>query len=353
MIKIAVILPSLANKGPVIVAHDVISGLVKHGGFEVTVFYFDNLIDLKFPCRTKQIKFFEKINFEAFDIIHSHQLRPNLYVSFWKKNSKKLCITTLHQDIKGDLQLLYNKFLASIFEKIWLMSLKKQDAIVFVSSYLERKYQKYFPKKELKTIFNGRSIIFEAIPEQDEQIITQLRQQAKYIICTAAPALKRKGIDQIISALSLEENFGLLMIGDGEELENLKRQAQDNKVANRCALIGYRPKAYNYYKYADLCVFSSISEGLSLSVIEASAAQKPIICSDIESFTEMFKNEEVLFYSQKNFVSLSGKLKEAILKKEELELKIREKYQHEFTSEVMSCSYIELYMRLITKTKLS
>lgn len=49
--KIAYIVSSLANSGPVIVVCDLVSMMLKHG-HEVEVFYFDDKVELDFPCAT-------------------------------------------------------------------------------------------------------------------------------------------------------------------------------------------------------------------------------------------------------------------------------------------------------------
>lgn len=77
--RIAYILSSLANSGPIIVAYDLVQLMVKNG-HEVEVFYFDNKIQLKFPCPVHQISLKHKFPFDRFDIVHCHGLRPDLYI---------------------------------------------------------------------------------------------------------------------------------------------------------------------------------------------------------------------------------------------------------------------------------
>ena len=67
--KIAYILPSLANKGPIIVAKDLVNVMSKHG-HECFVFYFDDKNQLHFQCPTQRIKMNTFIDFNSYDIIH-------------------------------------------------------------------------------------------------------------------------------------------------------------------------------------------------------------------------------------------------------------------------------------------
>lgn len=77
--KIAFLLPSLANKAPIIVANELVRLLLEKG-HSCDVYYFDDICELPFACSTYRVNFFSKIDFASYDIIHSHGLRPDLYM---------------------------------------------------------------------------------------------------------------------------------------------------------------------------------------------------------------------------------------------------------------------------------
>ena len=84
--RIAYILSSLANSGPIIVAYDLVQLMIRNG-HSVEVFYFDDKTDLDFPCATHRIKMKSRFPFSGgFDMIHCHGLRPDIlccYGSRW------------------------------------------------------------------------------------------------------------------------------------------------------------------------------------------------------------------------------------------------------------------------------
>ena len=88
--KIAIIIPSLAQKGPIIIAYELVKGLLSYG-HNVSVFYFDNIIELHFPCEVNKIKLYEFWKIKGFDIIHTHCLRPDIFGFISKKIFKKTC----------------------------------------------------------------------------------------------------------------------------------------------------------------------------------------------------------------------------------------------------------------------
>ena len=54
---------------------------------------------------------------------------------------------------------------------------------------------------------------------------------------------------------------------------------------------------------------SSYSEGFGLAMVEAALVHKPIVCSDIPSFHEIFEENEVAFFELDNIDSLLTAIK--------------------------------------------
>ena len=111
--KIAFILPSLINKGPIVVVNNVVKYLKSYVE-QIDVYYFDATPAMDFDCPVYKIRMNQAIDFDKYDIIHSHCLRPDKYVIKWRKKIKNAkIITTLHQDTFRSFQYQYN--IASLF----------------------------------------------------------------------------------------------------------------------------------------------------------------------------------------------------------------------------------------------
>ena len=82
--NIAVILPSLKNKAPILVAKDIADQLIKNG-CKVDVYYLENIVELEFNCPIKKIGLFEEFDYHKYDVIHTHMLRPDFYVWLHRK----------------------------------------------------------------------------------------------------------------------------------------------------------------------------------------------------------------------------------------------------------------------------
>ncbi|MFK8297316.1 glycosyltransferase family 4 protein [Capnocytophaga cynodegmi] len=344
-IKIAYIIPSLKNQGPIIVVRDIILGLLERVSC-IDVYYFDEEIELDFPCKTHKISIFEKIDFDKYDIIHSHMLRPDFYVWYHrKKNHKSKFVSTLHQIIYDNLKGNYNNLIAFIFEKIWMILLSKQDYIVYLSQSMANTYKNKIKQKSV-IIYNGRNISKEAISEIVEEHNELLRLKEKFkIVGTHCLLTKRKGINQSILALKQLPDYFLIVVGDGMEMQNLKNFAKSEGVHDRCLFLGYKKNSISYLKYFDIYLATSYSEGFSLSVIEAGECKLPIVCSNIESFKESYSENEVVFYTIDNIDSLVCAIRNAYKNKEIYSVNIFNKITTKYSVENMSNKYLELYKK--------
>lgn len=345
--KIAFILPKLANQGPILVVKNIVENLINKVEL-IDIYYFDSILkEIEFPCKTFKINFFQKIDFNNYDIIHSHMLRPDAYIWFHRRNIKARCISTIHQDIKQNLKYSYNGFVSIFFSRIWFNFLKSQDVLVMLSKEMKDNYGKVFSYKRLFIIYNGINIDTSLeIEIEDKAILEELKCNYS-IIGSVALLTKRKGIDQLIKVLVDQKDLALVVVGDGKERGNLLKLATKLNVINRCLFLKYRNKGYRYIKYFDFFAMPSISEGFGLTLLEAAELEKPIICSNIPVFKELFSEKEVSFFQLFDIKSLSEAINK-IKYDSSNEVKLaKEKYLKSYSAKVMAEKYLKLYKNVL------
>jgi glycosyltransferase involved in cell wall biosynthesis len=346
--KIAFILPKLSNQGPILVARDLIDSLLDKVEL-IDVYYFDEGIELNLNCNVFQIGFFQKIDFSKYDVVHTHMLRPDLYVWYHKsKKDRTLFISTLHQNIFDNLKGNYNVFIAWIFERIWLRLLKKQDVVVTLTEEMKKHYS---GKKNLNlvTIYNGRNLECATNTfDSDLSLINEIKRNFKTIVCHCL-LTKRKGIDQVIRSLEYLTDYSLIILGDGVELENLKKLAIELGVIDRCLFLGFRKNAVDYIKLFDTYVMASYSEGFPLALLEAGLCKVPIVCSNIPIFKELFSKDDLCFFELNDIKSLASAIKICYSKRDDLTHSMFNLINEKYSIKKMSQSYLSLYQRRRTK----
>ena len=87
-----------------------------------------------------------------------------------------------------------------------------------------------------------------------------------------------------------ERNLYYVVCGRGLLKESLEAFTRKKGLSDRVRFMGYRSDVAVFYAMADVFVFPSFREGLSVSVMEAMASGKPIICSRIRGNTDMVED---------------------------------------------------------------
>ena len=96
------------------------------------------------------------------------------------------------------------------------------------------------------------------------------------------------------SFLSKGHNARLLMLGTGAEEENLKALANDLGIHDRIDYAGYVDNVEDYLKTADVFLLSSHYEAQPLCVLEAMAAGKPVISTDVGGVSDIVTDNGIL-----------------------------------------------------------
>lgn len=348
--KIAYLIPALSNKGPVLVVKELTSALLKKG-VKCDVYYYDDIVEVGFDCQTFKISYFEDINFDEYDIVHTHMLRPDAYgylKSFKKKNRKKL-ITTIHNYVKEELSYSYNIGKATIGVILWKLFWSRYLNIIVLSNDAKKYYSRYIPASILNVVHNGRNVNTALkIDDQDKVLFSTLRKNNSIILGTIAAFNARKGLEQIVKVLPFNERLAFVIVGDGPQKEELLDLAISLGVEKRCYFLGSRDNGFRYNAAFDIYVMPSRSEGVPLALIEAASYKKPIVCSNIDVLVEMFDPDEVCFFSLDNIQSLDFAIREASSEKGiEYSGKAYLKYTKMYTSEIMANKYLDIYTKML------
>jgi len=100
---------------------------------------------------------------------------------------------------------------------------------------------------------------------------------------------------------------------------------------------------------AELFIFPSETEGMSLMLLEVASIGTPIIASNIPENTSVFKGTEVLYFEVKNKADLAEKVTYALQNKSEMKAmasKSREKVLNEYNWSTVAITYANLYNQM-------
>lgn len=236
------------------------------------------------------------------DIIHAQT--EGTVGSFSHIVGKKLNIPVVHT-----YHTLYEDYIYYVthghFDKIAKKILAK-----YTKYYYDHKCDELIvPTDKIKEIFNNKYninrnmfVIPSGIDTKKFYPTTESKKQAKeirkkynikdddFVIGSVGRIASEKSFDKVIIALSelvkIDNKIKFLLVGDGAELNNLKKLAKELEVEKNVIFTGMVD--YDivpiYYQAFDVMVSFSTTETQGMTIIEALAASTPVVCIDDTSF---------------------------------------------------------------------
>ena len=84
----------------------------------------------------------------------------------------------------------------------------------------------------------------------------------------------------------------LMLVGDGTLKAELERLSEQLHISHAVIFTGFRQDIPRLLAAMDIYIMPSVNEGLSLSILEAMAAEKPVIITDVGGAREVVESEK-------------------------------------------------------------
>jgi len=224
------------------------------------------------------------------DVLHSHQYTPWVYGTLAALGTKTKIILTEHGRFYPDQsswkRALANPLLSLATNKITAISKATKQALV--------DYE-HLPEEKIQVIYNGITPL-----NKNSSCVTDIRSKIKIsentqIIGTIARLDPIKNQSMMLLAfqavLKSYPDTILLIVGDGEEKSNLKKLAKELEVTNKVIFTGYITEPSSYLEAMDIFLLSSLSEGTSMTLLEALSLGKPCVVTDAGGNPEIITHE--------------------------------------------------------------
>lgn len=205
-------------------------------------------------------------------------------------------------------------------------------------------------KNKIIQIYNGiGEIKFLEKEEARRQIAPEIKES--FWIGTISELHKNKGLDFLIEAFAgvykNRSNIACVIIGGGEEKENLQKIAKKFGIENKVYFLGFIKNASRFLKAFDIFTLTSRTEAFPYAPLEAGLAGLPVVASWVGGIPEIITNEESGRLARVgNVEEIWEDLSEMIANQEEaktLGKNLKEKIESDFSLEKMIEKTINLY----------
>lgn len=224
-----------------------------------------------------------------YDIIHVHHPDPMAALSLFLSGYKGKVVLHWHSDI------LKQKIALKLFMPLQNWLINRADVIVGTTP-------KYIKESPCLQNENLRKIAIPIGIEPvvgDKNKVAEIRHcyKGKKIIFSLGRLVGYKGFSFLIdAALSLPDDYIVLIGGGGPLKENLETQINSKGLKNKVYLLGriLDEDLANYFEACDVYVMSSIwkTEAFGIVQIEAMSCGKPIVATNIPGSGVSWVNED-------------------------------------------------------------
>jgi glycosyltransferase involved in cell wall biosynthesis len=235
------------------------------------------------------LQFFFLIRRNNTDLIHSNGYRAN-FLSLLPILIRRIpAIATCHGYVDNGRTLwLYNRL-----DRFFLRFMRR---IIVVSNDLKNTLLK-------AGILEDKIVLIPNTPRRtlDSQKKTDRSLRSRHGISENDTVLgfvgrlsPEKGIHILLKALSLLNARGLniktIIIGDGPELEKLRRISREYGISGRVIFTGFLQSPETFMNQIDIFVLPSLTEGTPMALLEAMSQGLPVVASSVGQIPEIIRN---------------------------------------------------------------
>ncbi|WP_061170278.1 glycosyltransferase [Caballeronia hypogeia] len=228
------------------------------------------------------------------DILHSHMVHANIFVRIARVFFPKLPVVSTAHSI-NELEGSHGRLLAYRFTR----RLSHYTSSVSASSYEHYVSQGMIDPKKGGFVPNGVDLArFEFNADKRAALRDTLGVGDRFVWLAIGRLVPAKDFSNLIRAVAHLRDRGLtnmrvLLAGDGPEKDDLKRQCAEAKLESQISFLGPRHDVPDLMSAADGVVLSSAWEGMPMVILEAMAASRVVVATNVGGVKELFPSDDV------------------------------------------------------------
>jgi glycosyltransferase involved in cell wall biosynthesis len=232
------------------------------------------------------------------DVVHTHGYRADVLHGGVARSLGIPTVSTVHGFTGGDWK---NR----LYEAIQARMLRRYDAVAAVSAPLARSLARA-PVTVIRNAWRPPTPLSRREARERLDIA-----EGTFAIGWVGRLSREKGLDLLVEALPHLADLPnrLVVMGDGPERDGVARRAKDLLVADRIDWRGMVPDAGRWMPAFDAFALSSRTEGTPVTLLEAMAAETPVVATAVGGVPDVVSVAEVLLVPPENPAALAAAIR--------------------------------------------
>lgn len=240
---------------------------------------------------------------ERFDILHSFHITSFVYLHLNKRKPVIIEPFGLGKLCEAKLSKWEGIFREFLLKRPLMYCMTHAEAIAAEGDIQTQELASMFrvPKEKFFNLPDGvelglveKYLLNSKVKREDFEI-----HDADIVLINVNRLDRNKGVPYLIDGLSIlnqELNVKLILVGAGPEEDKIKRQVERLKLGNK--VIHFKgisdEEMFQLYTLADISVTPTLWEGLPLVVLEAMAAGKPIVATNVADIPNVINGNGIV-----------------------------------------------------------
>ncbi|GAA0747851.1 glycosyltransferase family 4 protein [Clostridium oceanicum] len=261
------------------------------------------------------------------DIVNFHGAKAFLLHKFLKRKLTVPTVATIHSDYRRDF--LNNKVKYYLFTPLSVSGVKSFNNYICVSNYIKDLLIKDRFSGNKFVVNNGidinknNEISRKRIDDLKDELKIKSNDFVYIMIARMHPIKNHKLLIKAFNNLAKEyDNIKLLLLGDGEEKENIENQVKTLGIDKKVIFAGFKTNILDYLSFSNVSILTSFSEGGSppLVILESALKKIPVIASKVGDIEEIVNGENGFLIDPKSCEDIYNKMKKCYLTKKKLDV---------------------------------
>lgn len=189
----------------------------------------------------------------------------------------------------------------------------------------------------------------------------ETRDKKPFVFVTTCRLVPIKNLERLIDAFSVllgefeRTSLQLWILGEGPLKESLIIQTEQLGIIDRVKFLGFQEDVFQFLNRADAFVLPSLSEGFSISLVEAMAMKLPCIATEVGGPAEIIRADTGYLIDPHDQGDILAKMKHVVAlphsERRELGLRAKQDIESRFSTEKYVNDLLGLYRGFLSGNK--